>query len=43
MDGDIAAVAAIIMVGAEVAATTMVGGTIAIGGDLTSCHFEEAA
>jgi hypothetical protein len=36
MDGDIAAGAAIITVGVEVTATTTVGGTIAIGGDLTS-------
>jgi hypothetical protein len=36
MDGDIAAGTAIITVGVEVTATTTVGGTIAIGGDLTS-------
>jgi hypothetical protein len=35
MGGAIAAVVAIITVGAEAAATTMVGGIIAIGGDLT--------
>jgi len=38
-----AAVVAIITVGAEAAATTMVGGIIAIGGDLISSHFAEAA
>jgi len=34
MGGAITAVAAIITVGAEAAVTTMVGGIIAIGGDL---------
>jgi hypothetical protein len=34
MGGAITAVAGIIMVGAEAAATTTVGGIIAIGGDL---------
>lgn len=44
MGGAITAVAAIITVGAEAAVTTMVGGIIAIGGDLIiSGHFEEAA
>ena len=43
MGGAIAAVVAIITVGAEAAATTMVGGIIAIGGDLVSGHSEEAA
>jgi hypothetical protein len=36
MDGAIAAVAVIIMDGAEVAAITMVGGIILIGGDFSS-------
>jgi hypothetical protein len=38
-----AAVVGIITVGAEAAATVMVGGIIAIGGDVASGHFEEAA
>jgi hypothetical protein len=38
-----AAVVAIITVGAEAAATTMVGGIIAIGGDLISGYCAEAA
>jgi hypothetical protein len=35
MDGDIMAVAAIITAGVEVAAITMVGGIMGIGGDIT--------
>ena len=38
MGGAITAVAAIITVGAEAAVTTMVGGIIAIGGDIISAN-----
>jgi hypothetical protein len=43
MDGAIAADAGIITGGAEVVATTMVGGIIAITGDLTFISFDRKA
>jgi hypothetical protein len=43
MGGDIAAVVAIITAGAVAAATTMAGGIIAIGGDLSSPAIAEVA